>query len=75
MHHDHLKLASKPARQQRIAEHAPYKAPLLHEKPFQTKLCKRQTGQATEKAPHNDHTGLQQLDHWSALLLKQYNVT
>ncbi len=79
MHHDHLKLASKPARQQRIAEHAPYKAPCstknLFKPNFRSRACKRQTGQATEKAPHNDHTGLQQLDHWSALLLKQYNVT
>ena len=27
----------------------------------------------TVKAPYNDHTGLQQFGHYSALLLKRYN--
>ena len=63
MHHDHLKLASKPARQQRIAEHAPYKAPLLHEKPFQTKLSK-QSLQASNRSGYRKSSS--QRPHWSA---------
>jgi len=40
---------------------------------FETNDCLSQQECHTVNAPYNDHTGLQQFGHCSALLLKRYN--